>query len=85
MASHVNQINIENNEIWIKSWKEMKHWFELKVDRVENLAIENSSIENSSNKLDKKWITKLQIENYANLSKSLFKIKNSRIFLHWWC
>ena len=54
MTSHLNQINIENNEIWIKSRKEMKHWSKLKIDRVENLAIENSS-----NKLDKKLKTKL--------------------------
>ena len=26
MASQVNQFNIENNEIWTKPWKEMKHW-----------------------------------------------------------
>ena len=32
----------------------MKHWFELKIDRVENLSIKNLSIENSSNKLKKK-------------------------------
>ena len=80
MTSYVNQINIEKNEIWIKLWKEIKPWFELKIDRVENLSIEDSSIENSSNKLDKKLKTKIQIEKYANLLKSIFKIKNSMIF-----
>ena len=54
MASQVNQINIENNEIWTKPWKEMKHWPELKIYRVKNLSIENLSIENLVNKLDKK-------------------------------
>ena len=54
MASHVNQINTENNEIWTKPWKEMKHWPELKIDQIENL-----SIENSSNKLDKKMKIKM--------------------------
>ena len=58
----------------------MKHWFELKINRVENLSFENSSIENSSNKLNKKLRTKIEIENYANLLKSIFKIKNSMIF-----
>ena len=33
MISHINQTNIENNEISIKSWKEMKHWSELKIYR----------------------------------------------------
>ena len=58
----------------------MKHWLELKIDRIENLSIENSSIENSSNKLDKKLKTKEQIENYINLLKTILKIKNSMIF-----
>ena len=80
MTSHINQINIENNEVWIKSWKEIKHWLELKIDRVEHLAVKNSSIENSSNKLDRKLKTKLQLENHANLLKSIFKIENSMIF-----
>ena len=62
MTSHVNQIKIENTEIWIKSWKEIKHWFDLKIDRVENLSIENSSIENSSNKLEKKLKTKYRLK-----------------------
>ena len=75
MTSHVNQINIENNEIWIKSWKEMKHWLELKIDQVENL-----SIENLSNKIDKELKVKMQIENHVNLLKSIFKIKNSMVF-----
>ena len=75
MAPHVNQINIENNEIWTKPWKEMKHWPELKIDQIENL-----SIENSSNKLDKKLKIKMQVEKHADLLKSIFKINNSMIF-----
>ena len=58
----------------------MKYWPKLKIDRIENLSIENSSIENSSNKSEKKLKTKMQIENHANLLKSIFKIKNSMIF-----
>ena len=67
MALHVNQTNIKNNEIWIKSWKEMKHWPELKIDQMKNL-----SIEKSSNKIEKKLGIKMQIENYTNLLKSIF-------------
>ena len=67
MAPHINQINIENNEIWTKPWKEIKHWPELKIDRIKNLSIENSSIENSSNKLEKKLKTKMRVEKHANL------------------
>ena len=52
----------------------------MKIDRIENISIENSSIENSSNILNKKLKTKKQIENYANLLKTIFKIKNSMIF-----
>ena len=74
MAPHVNQINIENNEIWTKPWKEMKHWPELKIDQIENL-----SIENSSNKLDKKLKIKMQVEKHADLLKSIFKIKSSMV------
>ena len=49
MTSYVSQIdNIENIEMWIKSWKEINYWLELKIDRMEN-----RSIENSSNKLKK--------------------------------
>ena len=68
-------MNIENNEIWTKSWKEIKHWFEVKIDQVENL-----SIENSSNKINKKLKIKMQIKNHANLLKWIFKIKNSMMF-----
>ena len=76
MTCYVNQIsNIENIQIWIKSWKEMNHWPELK-----NNQIENSSMENSSNKADKKLRIKTQIENHADLLKSIFKKKNSMIF-----
>ena len=32
------------------------------------------------NKLDKKLKTKIQVENHANLLKSIFKIKNSMVF-----
>ena len=80
MASQVNQINIENNKIWTKPWKEIKHWPALKTDRVENLSIENSSIENLVNKLDKKLKTIIQVENYANQLKSIFEITNSMVF-----
>ena len=37
-------------------------------------------MENSSNKIDKKLKIKMQIENHANLLKSIFKIKNSMMF-----
>ena len=57
----------------------MKHWLELKIDRVDNFSIE-SSIETSSNNLDKKLKTKIQIENHANLLKLILKIKNSMVF-----
>ena len=60
MASHINWINIEKNEIWIKSCKEIKHWLKLKIDRINNFSIE-LSIQNSSNKLDKKLKTKIKI------------------------
>ena len=70
MALHGYQINVENNEICTKSWKEMKHWPELKSDQIKN----------SSNKIDKKLKIKMQIENHANLLKSIFKIKNSMVF-----
>ena len=53
----------------------MKHWSELKIDR-----IENSSIENSSNKSEKRLKTKMQIRYHANLLKLIFKIKNTMIF-----
>ena len=80
MTLHVDQINIENNEIWIKSWKLMKDWLELKIAQIENLSIENSSIGNSSNKLDKKLKTKRKLENHANLLKTIFKIRNLMVF-----
>ena len=80
MAPHINQINIENNEVWTKPWKEMKHWPKLKIDRIENLSIENLSIENSSNKLGEKLKTKMQVKNHSNLLKSISKIKNSIVF-----
>ena len=52
----------------------------MKIDRIENLSIKNSTIENSSNKLDKKILkTKKQIENHANLLRTIFKIKNLMI------
>ena len=55
MTAHVSRIkNIENIEIWIKSWKEMCHWFELKIDQIENV-----SSEKSSNKLNKKFKIKM--------------------------
>ena len=41
--------------------------------------MENLSIENSSNKLDKKQKIKIQVKKYADLLKSIFKIKNSMI------
>ena len=80
MTSPVNQINIKNNEIWIKSWKEIKHWPELKIDRIENLSIENSLIENSSignssNKVDKKMKTKKWIKRHVNFFKKKIKKK----------
>ena len=37
-------------------------------------------MKNLSNELDKKSIKKMQIENFANLLKSIFRIKNSMIF-----
>ena len=58
----------------------MKNWPKLKIDRIENLSIENSSVENSSNKSEKKFKTKMQVKNYANLLKSIFEIKNSMVF-----
>ena len=58
----------------------MEHSPELKIDRIENLWIENSSIKNSSNKSGKKLKTKIQIVNYVNLLKSIFKVNNSMIF-----
>ena len=48
----------------------MNYWSKSKIE----------SIKSSSNKVDKKWIKKMQIENYGNLLKSIFKIKNSMIF-----
>ena len=75
MAPHVNQINIENNEIWTKPWKEMKHWPELKINQIENL-----SIENSSSKLDKRLKIKMQVEKHVDLLKLILKTKNSMVF-----
>ena len=48
----------------------MNHWFNSKIE----------SMKNSSNELEKKSITKLQVENHAKLLKSIFKIKNFVIF-----
>ena len=47
----------------------------MKIDQIENL-----SVENSLNKLDKKLKIKIQVEEHADLLKSIFKIKNSMVF-----
>ena len=80
MALYINQTNIENNKIWTKPRKEMKHWPELKINQIEILSIENLSIENSSNKLETKLKIKMWVKNHANLLKSIFIIKNSMVF-----
>ena len=66
--------------MWIKPWKEIKYWLKLKIDQIEDLSIENLSIETSSNRIDKELKIKMYIKNYANILKSILKIKNSQVF-----